>query len=176
MAEQYRETFTREELPAFFRKLADACEKGTVDGFPNCTEARKISLSIKDEYGQLTAKLKMSARLDECELCEPCACETHEPEGLPKYKRLKKRMATSFKVIFKSLHTNTKPPEEAVLDFIADARLMTQYPGKGDALYANFNKLTDTLEEAWQTDNLKKFHETIDALNHMKTECHHVYK
>lgn len=176
MAEKYTQTITREDLPAFFRKLADACESMPAEGFPDCTNAKKIRLGIKDEYGQLTVKLKLSAYIDECEICEDCECGGRRPDGLPRYKRLKKRMASSFKVIFKSLHQNITPPEEAVQDFIADSRLMTKYPGKGDPLYAEYDKLTDILEEAWQNKNLQKFHETVDAMNHMKTECHHKYK
>lgn len=176
MAEKLIRTITRGELPDFLRNLADACENATVQDFPDCTNAKKIRLSVKDEYGQLTVKLKMSAHIDECELCEDCECGGTRPDGLPRYKRLKKRMATSFKVIFKALHQQTVPPEEAVLDFIADSRLMTKYPGKGDPLYAEYDKLTDILEEAWHTKDLQKFHETVDALNHMKTECHHKYK
>lgn len=176
MAEKFRQTLTRDDLPTFFRKLADACESAPEQNFPDCTKAKKIRLAIKDEYGQLTVKLKVSAYVDECDICEDCECGDTRPDGLPQYKRLKNRMATSFKVIFKALHQNSIPPEEAVNDFIADSRLMTQYSGKGDPLYADYNKLTDTLEEAWQSKNLQKFHETVDALNHMKTECHHKYK
>ncbi|SHJ02480.1 GAK system XXXCH domain-containing protein [Halodesulfovibrio aestuarii] len=176
MAEKFTQTLTRNDLPAFLRKLADACEFAPEYDFPDCTKAKKIRLAIKDEYGQLTVKLKVSAYADECELCGNCECESKSTEGLPPYSRLKKRMATSFKVIFKSLHQNSIPPEEAVHDFITDSRLMTKYPGNGDQLYAEYNKLTDTLEEAWQQNNLQKFHETVDALNHMKTECHHNFK
>lgn len=176
MAEKYTQTLTRSALPAYFRKLADACESTSSEGFPDCTKAKKIRLSIKDEYGQLTAKLKVSAYIDECDQCDECECGGKRADGLPQYKRLKKRMATSFKVIFKALHMNSVPPDEAVADFIADSRLMTKYPGKGAPLYAEYNKLTDILEEAWQTKNLQKFHETVDALNHMKTQCHHQYK
>lgn len=176
MAEKYTQTLTRDELPAFLRKLAEACESSPSTGFPDCTKAKKIRLSIKDEYGQLTVKLKLNAYIDECDLCEECECGEKRSDGLPQYKRLKKRMASSFKVIFKALHQNSVPAEEAVADFIADSRLMTKYPGKGDTLYTEYNNLTDILEEAWKTKNLQKFHETVDALNHMKTECHHNYK
>ncbi|SIO13317.1 GAK system XXXCH domain-containing protein [Halodesulfovibrio marinisediminis] len=176
MAKKYTQTLSRDDLPTFLRKLADACESAPVEGIPDCTKAKKIRLSIKDEYGQLAVKLKVSTIIDECELCEECDCVEKRPEGLPPFKRLKKRMATSFKVIFKALHQNTAPPEEAVKDFIADSRLMIQYPDKGELLYTDYAALTDKLEEAWLNNDLQKFHETVDALNHMKTECHHNYK
>ncbi|MCT4535724.1 GAK system XXXCH domain-containing protein [Halodesulfovibrio sp.] len=176
MAEKITRTITRAELPDFLRNLADACETEPVEGIPNCTNAKKIRLSVKDEYGQLTVKLKINASIDECDRCEECECGGTRPDGLPRYKRLKKRMGTSFKVIFKALHQHATPPEEAVRDFIADSRLMTKYPGKGDPLYAEYDKLTDALEQAWQANDMQKFHETVDAMNHMKTECHHKYK
>ena len=173
MAKKFVQTLTREDVPDFFRKLADAFETAPESEFPDCTKVKKLRVTIKDEYGQITAKLRLSSLIDECEECE---CECIRPDGLPKYKRLKKRMASSFKAIFRALHQNSLPPEEAVLDFIADSRLMTQYPGKGDPLYAEYNKLTDILEEAWHTKNLLKFHEIVDALNHIKAECHNKYK
>jgi len=176
MAEKYTETITREELPAFFRKLADAIDAVQDANFPDCTHAKKIRLGVKDEYGQVTVKLKVNKYIEDCDMCEDCDCGGKRPDGLPRYKRLKKRMRTSFKVIFKALHQHSLPPDDAVKDFISDSRLMTKYPGKGDPMYAEYDKLTDILEEAWQNKDLQKFHEAIDALNHMKSECHHKYK
>lgn len=173
MAERIVQTLTRNELPAFFRKLARAFETPPQSDFPDCTDIKKLRLSLKDEYGQITVKLKLSPHANECEECE---CNCFRTDGLPKYKLLKKRMGSSFKIIFKALHQNSLPPEEAMSDFIADSRLMTQYPDKGDPLYAKFNSLIDSLEEAWENKNLPKLHETVDALNHIKTECHHNYK
>lgn len=109
MAAKYTQTLSRKDLPSFLRKLADACESQPVEGLPDCTNAKKIRLSIKDEYGELAVKLKVSTVIDECELCEDYMYEDDKPSGLPPYKRLKKRMATSFKVIFKALHQQTTP-------------------------------------------------------------------
>ncbi|MCG8532857.1 MAG: GAK system XXXCH domain-containing protein [Desulfovibrionales bacterium] len=176
MTEKFKDTIKREHLPTFFRRMAEACEGHPSHGFPPCEKAKKIRLSIKDEYGQLSVKLKTSAYADECDQCEDCICGGKRPDGLPRYKRLKKRMGTSFKVIFKALHANTTPPEEAVHDFISDSRLMTKYPGKGEPLYARYNSLVDALEAAWNDKDMSKFHETLDALNHIKTEGHHRFK
>ncbi|KAF1077178.1 hypothetical protein [Halodesulfovibrio sp. MK-HDV] len=41
MAEKFTQTLTRDDLPAFFRKLADACESTPSEGFPDCTKAKK---------------------------------------------------------------------------------------------------------------------------------------
>ena len=98
--------------------------------------------------------------------------EAEAPEGKPKYKSLKKRMKYLFKAIIVSLRAGQAPAADVMAGFIADSRLMTSYPGKGDAFYPAYDAEVDRLEAAAAAADLDAMTASVAALDRMKKECH----
>ncbi|UJX41852.1 GAK system XXXCH domain-containing protein [Desulfovibrio sp. JY] len=98
--------------------------------------------------------------------------ETVEPGGKPKYKGLKKRMKQYFKAIVTALRAGLVPDADSMAAFIADSRLMTSYPGKGDAFYPAYDAEVDRLEAAAAAGDLEAMTASVAALDRMKKECH----
>ncbi|GFM37846.1 GAK system XXXCH domain-containing protein [Desulfovibrio psychrotolerans] len=136
---------------------------------------RKMKLSVKDEFGQVSVKIKFRSDLGDLEAPD-CACGGTLPGGMPSYKSLKKRMRSSFKSVYQAVHAGRLPSGDAVAAFVAESRLMVQYPGYGDPYYAAYDTAVNAFEAAWQTQDIPALHAAVDALNHLKTDCHQRYK
>lgn len=162
----------RKELAAFFREFADALENGGADELACVDEFSKIKIGVKDEFGQIHLKVKVKA-MDAGEPSE--GTETEAELGKPKYKRLKKRMKSSFKLLVKTIHDGEIPPVEAVESFLADSALMVTYPGYGDEFYDSYTKACQTFKTAFGSGDLDAMHKAIDALAHEKSRCHAKY-
>ncbi|WP_419787161.1 GAK system XXXCH domain-containing protein [Pseudodesulfovibrio sp.] len=161
-------------LADFLRELADAVENGG-KGELACLEGfREIKVGIKDEYGQLKLKAKIKPA-GVCEEPETEAGENGEATGKPKYKSLKKRMKTSFRVLVKMVHDGQMPPKDAVEDFLADSALMVTYPGYGDEFYQSYTDACMAFKAAYEAGDLAKMHDTVDVLVHEKSRCHAKY-
>ncbi|MHC1713521.1 MAG: GAK system XXXCH domain-containing protein [Solidesulfovibrio sp.] len=98
--------------------------------------------------------------------------ETMEPAGKPRYKSLKKRMKHSFKGLVVALRAGQSPEAADLASFIADSRLMTSYPGKGDAFYPAYDAEVDRLELAAAAGDIAAMTDSVAALDRMKKECH----
>lgn len=94
------------------------------------------------------------------------------PDGKPKYKGLKKRMKSTFKAVVMALRAGQAPDAGILASFIADSRLMTTYPGKGDAFYPAYDAEVDRLEQAAATGDIDAMTASVAALGRMKKECH----
>lgn len=163
------------ELPAFFRLLADAIEKGGDGEFAGIDDFRKFKISGKNEFGQVTVKVKFKS-VGECEAAEEAEeCDECRASGTLKYKHLKKRMKSSFRLIFKMIHEGQMPPAEAVESFLADSGLMIGYPGYGDEYYAQYAKVCAAFKAAFESGDLARMGEAVDAIAHEKSRCHAKY-
>ena len=100
------------------------------------------------------------------------AAEAPETDGRPKYKSLKKRMKQNFKAIVMALRAGQAPDEPTLTAFIADSRVMTSYPGKGDAFYPAYEAEVDRLEQAAKVADIAAMTASVAALDRMKKECH----
>lgn len=100
------------------------------------------------------------------------AAETVDAGGKPRYKSLKKRMKHTFKAIVLALRAGAAPDAASLGSFIADSRLMTSYPGKGDAFYPAYDAEVDRLEAAAASGDLDAMTASVAALDRMKKECH----
>ncbi|WFS63181.1 GAK system XXXCH domain-containing protein [Pseudodesulfovibrio thermohalotolerans] len=159
------------ELAAFFRELADAVENGGHDEFACVDDFRKIKIGVKNEYGQISLKAKFKA-------AKPCTEEVVGEDGQPKkpkYKALKKRMRSSFKILLKMIHDGSVPPQEAVDAFLADSALMVTYPGYGDEYYESYTAACAEFKAAYESGDLERMHAAVDALVHEKGRCHAKY-
>lgn len=171
----------KEDLPAFFRELADAIESGEGGELACASAFKKMKINVKDEYGQisLSAKIKSAAECTSEDLDEmPESLET-DPNATPpkpKYKALKKRMGKSFKVIFRMIHQGTMPPKAAVDEFLADSKLMVEYPGYGDPYYEVYTAACETFAVAYDAGDMDKLNEAVDELVHQMGHCHAKYK
>lgn len=165
------------DLPAFFRQLADALEKGE-DGILDCaSDFKKLKIKARDEYGQISLRVRVKSA-SECRDEDIDEMDAQEVSGAakPKYKVLKKRMALSFSVIFKMIHQGDMPPKQAVDEFLADSRLMVTYPGYGDPHYDEYIAACDAFAEAFAAGDMARLNETVDVLVHQKGHCHAEYK
>lgn len=169
-----------DEVPAFLRSLADAIENGAegenaylsvLEGF------ERLKLSVKNEFGQTCVKIKAKPpKIHKDALESPEGeGEDGQAETKPSYKKLKKRMKSSFKMIFKMVHDGNLPPAEAVEQFIADSRLMITYPGYGDEYYEEYGNAVDEFEKIFAEGNVEQIHEACDKLNSIKAHCHAKY-
>jgi len=159
----------QKELAAFLRDLADAVENGGRDDLACVDDFQKIKIAIKNEFGQIALKAKI--KTETCE--EEAVAETGE--GGLKYKHLKKRMKSSFRLLVKTIHEGQVPPKEAAEAFLADAALMVTYPGYGDEYYESFTEACAAFAAAYESGDVTKMHEAIDFLVHEKSRCHAKY-
>lgn len=167
---------TKEELPDFFRELADALETGEDSELGCAADFKKFKIRVRDEYGQISLRLKMKSASE-------CAPDMDEfDDGMPAttgrlhYKDLKKRMGNSFKVIFKMIHQGQKPPKEAIDEFLADSELMVSYPGYGDPYYDIYTKACEEFRTAYDSGDMEQLNRAVDELVHQKGHCHAKYK
>jgi len=98
--------------------------------------------------------------------------EVAEPDGRPRYKSLKKRMKQTFKGLVMALRAGKAPDPADLAGFVADSRLMTSYPGRGDAFYPAYNAEVDRLEAAGAAGDIAAMTNSAAALDRMKKECH----
>ena len=98
--------------------------------------------------------------------------EAVETSGQPRYKSLKKRMKSSFKLIVMSLRAGQIPTPDAVASFIADSRVMIRFPGKGDAFYPAYDAEVDRFAAAAAAGDVAAMTASAAALDRMKKECH----
>lgn len=171
---KFNEYIDPDTLPTFLREMADAIEQGGTERFECVDDLRKFKLEGKVEFGQMKIKGKFKSDKE-------CASEEITREGestapaKPKYKDLKKRMRSSFKLLLKTIHDGVMPPEEAVVSFLEDSELMVSYPGYGDEFYASYTEACEAFKAAYEAKDLDKMHETIDVLIHEKSRCHAKY-
>ncbi|CCH49985.1 GAK system XXXCH domain-containing protein [Pseudodesulfovibrio piezophilus] len=170
----------REDLADFFRRLAHALETGEGGELACAREFKKIKISLKDEYGQVSLRARVKSA-SECQAEEPDSLPSetlHTPPApaKPKYKFLKKRMGSSFKVLFKMIHQGKMPPAAAVEEFLNDSRIMVSYPGYGDPAYDAYMAACDEFAAAYESGDLKRLNMTVDTLVHQKGHCHAKYK
>jgi XXXCH domain-containing protein len=168
----------RQALPDFLRELADAVEHGGGEGeFESVNGFYKLKLSAKEEFGQLSVKMKLKS---------PKACKSEQAdapgwtgtsgEELPSYKKLKKRMRASFRMILKMLQAGQTPPAEAVASFLADAEVMTKYQGKGEEFYPDFTRACQDFSEAYASGDALRIGAIAEELAHQKARCHAIFK
>lgn len=163
------------ELPDFFRNLADALEKGESEEFTCAGDFTKLKLSAKNEFGKVALKAKIKSSR-ECEPPEDLLGEDGKPVlAKPKYKNLKSRMKSSFKMLVKMVNDGEMPPREAVASFLEDSVLMCTYPGYGDEFYEDYLKVCDGLKAAFEANDLVAMKDSIKALAMEKSRCHAKY-
>ncbi|CCO23808.1 GAK system XXXCH domain-containing protein [Maridesulfovibrio hydrothermalis] len=179
---------SQSELPDFLRKIADALEHGAseddaylvvIEGF------KKLKINIRNEFGHTAVKVTAKP------LSTPVQYSPTGPDGIEavidnashadelgklKYKSLKKRMKSSFKTIFSTIHAGSLPPTEAVKEFIAYSHLMVEHEGYGDDYYDEYIAACDAFQDAVNTEDLKAAHKACDELNSIKAHCHAQHK
>jgi len=152
----------KQDLPDFFRELAKALESGGHDDFPGLEDFRGLKLKAKDEFGLISLKLKAEFDEDD-DLGEDEADE--DASGKPKYKRLKKRMESAFKVVETMIGEELIPTKEAVEAFLSDAGLMVTYPDNGDEYCREFTEACAAFEAAYASGNLKDMAGAVEELS-----------
>ena len=155
----------------FLRLLAENIENGGRDEFACLEDFRKIKIGIKNEFGQLSMKVRIKA----AKPCEGMTEDSEAAEGKLKYSSLKKRMKSSFRVLVNMIHEGNVPPREAVDAFLADSALMVTYPGYGDEFYDHYILVCDEFKAAYESGDMEKMNTAVDALIHEKSRCHAKY-
>ena len=152
--------------------LADAATGGETDPLlaAGLGEFRKFKLNAKHAFGHMEVVLKVktpdapdapafappaaaTAATGEAPGGARTALSPHPPHpahraGRPSYKSLKKRMRSSFKALRQAVQAGAMPHPEAAASFLADSRLMVEYPGYGDEHYDAYRTATEALRAA----------------------------
>lgn len=160
----------RDELPAFFRELADALESGGEGELACLAEFRKLKISVREEFEQYSLKMKVKPAT-----CEEPGAEPDGPDAKPRYKTLKKRMKSSFRIIYKTIHEGQMPPEPALASFLDDSVLMVSYPGYGDEYYEDYTRAVGELKKAAEAGDMQAMLAAVDELAAQKGRCHAKY-
>lgn len=162
----------REDMADFFRELAEAVEKSD-DDFRCLDDFRKFKLSGKEKAGGVFLKLSITPS----DTCAAAAREgaPQQGDGKPSYKQLKKDMKADFKAVFQAVHQNRMPPQEAVTAFLKGADLMVTYPGYGDEYYDEFINACVAFRSAYESGDLARMHDTVDAIQGIRGHCHAKY-
>jgi XXXCH domain-containing protein len=170
-------TMQRNELPAFFRELAEALEQDGDSALSGVGRSRKFKISGKDEFGHLSVKIKIKSQWGEAggEAEEPGAEEPGRAPSKPRYKDIKKRMKVEFRLIVKALHEGGLPAKDVVDSFVSDARLMVTFPGKGEEFYDDFSHAVEEFASAFAAGDRLAMGAMAEALAHQKARCHAIY-
>lgn len=166
--------FNDEQLPEFFRKLADALEDKSirVDNLPDLDEFSSVKIGIKRRFEQNVVKIKVKK-----ENIYATTPKTSPVPGYPiKYKNLKKRMKGDFKHIIQAIYSNQLPPEAIVRAFLSDSKLMVSFPGKGDEYYREYTSECEKFRQAYEDQDMAALKQSVDKLNTLKKDCHNRYK
>jgi len=135
------------------------------------SEATSIKVSLKP-YGDAW---RLSVRLKEPEPAEASGEARPSSRDKPRYKDLKKRMRQTFKAVETAVAAGRAPEADVVAAFVADSRVMTTYPGRGDPDYPAYNAAVDRLEVAVASGDLPAMALAVAALRRLKKECHSRY-
>lgn len=170
------------EAAAFLKKLADFLEGNKiVVGDTEVEMANPISVEqLLDVDGdRIIFDLKFEYRQNVEELIP--ITDSDKPGGVerdPKVslKKLKKRMAKSFKNILDYLQGGDLPKIEQVVAFCGDADVMTDSMKAGEEHFADFKDKCKDLLECVEKGDIEAAKNTAGSLNQMRKDCHAAYK
>ena len=172
-------TLPRDDVPrALIEVVARAGEGLLVIDGEAVELADCASFKISIRHSGPTSQLKVTLRYPEApgilggESPAKDSPEEPAPGGLPRYKGLKKRMKSTFRAIRDALLAGAAPDAGVAASFVADSRLMTRYPGKGDAYYAAYDAEVDRFEQAQAAGDVAALTASAAALDRLKKECH----
>lgn len=161
------------EVSGFLRKLADVLD-GSADGFDggadiNLRDFDKIEIKMKREMTAVSMKMKIEH--------DETASETAPDDGQekPRYKKLKKRMQTTYKAIGKALSESRLPDQLTVQSFLRDALIMISYPGYGDEYYELFAQACERFSQACDGRDLSAVQAAFTEIVQLKEDCHDRY-
>lgn len=106
----------------------------------------------------------------------PAAQPSAAKDQRPSFKVLKKRMQKELGAVSEGLRDGRLPSGEQVEALAMDCRLMTQYNGKGEAMYGVFLQRVDALLAAAGEQDSAALEAAVAALKQRKRECHKQYK
>lgn len=164
-----------EELPKFFRDLADALEQGGSEQFTCADDFAKIKVTAKNAFGKVALKAKIKSASECAAPDDLLGDECPVPNVKPRYKDLKGRMKSSFQMLVKMVNDGEMPPQRAVDSFLKDSELMCTYPGYGDEFYEDYLKVCDSLRAAYEAQDLTLMKDAVKALAQEKSRCHAKY-
>ena len=195
---KFKKKMDAAELAALLRDIADQLEGSEKINNHALSQAfidfNKASLKLKRKSDSLSVKVKVETQpqLDESSktdirpatkaIARPTTDKVPEPSYTsdkiekPKYKTLKKRMKSSFKLIREALESNQMPMAAILESFIRDSELMVTYPGYGDEYYEAYRNLCSRFSEACSKGDLGALKSLTIELNQMKSDCHKRYK
>jgi len=172
-------TLPRDDVPRALAEVVARAGEGllVIDG-QTVELADCASFKISIRHGCPTSQLKVTLRYPEApgvlggDSTAKDSPEESGPHGLPRYKGLKKRMKSTFRAIRDALLAGAAPDAGVATSFVADSRLMTRYPGKGDAHYATYDAEVDRFEQALAAGDVAAMTASASALERLKKECH----
>jgi XXXCH domain-containing protein len=182
------------EVGAFFRKLGDAMDQGTLqvgDTSLLLENYQNLGLSVKEESPGFRVKIKikyagtgvetLDAEEGDDQTGDTGDIFVRDPEEefeslatrpRPKYKTLKKR----FKAIRQAVDNGALPGKDVAYAFARASELMVTYQGKGDTHYADYTRLVREFLAALEDRDLERVREAVLALDAQEEACHDIYK
>jgi XXXCH domain-containing protein len=179
LEKKLKHTITEAELGNYLRRVADALDGQAAQNYAELNDClndyAKIDLKIKRKSGEVVVKLKIKSSAIPAEITADDDSVSTE-EALPKYKKLKKRMKSSFKAISESLLREELPDAHTVKSFIADSELMISYPAYGEEYYPAYREALVHCAEAFEKRDKVFFKQTYTRLKQLRNQCHQRYR
>jgi XXXCH domain-containing protein len=171
------------EAAAFLRKLADHLENNKlVVGDTEVEIVNPIAidelLDVDGDKKIFDLKLEYRQNVEELIPSSDTSDKGGSQERDPKLslKKLKKRMAKSFKTILDSLQGGEMPKIEQVVAFCGDSDVMTDSMKAGEEHFDDFKSKCKELLECVEKADLEAAKNAAGSLNQMRKDCHAAYK
>jgi XXXCH domain-containing protein len=174
---------TGPEAADFLRRLADGLEKNKLMVGDTAVDMRlsiQIEESLDVKGNQVAYDLKVihrnNAESEPAEAPAPEEAPVKQKDIEPSLKKLKKRMAKSFKAVLDVLQEGELPRLDQVGAFCADADIMISVMDKAQENFPAFKAKCRDLLGAVEHGNLDNAIDTAGDINQMRRDCHAKYK
>ena len=168
---------TGPEAADFLRRLADGLEKDKLivgDTTVEMHRSIQIEESLDVKGDQVTYGLKVTHRSNAGPAPEEAPDRKRDVK--PPVKKLKKRMAKSFKAVLDVLQEGELPRLEQVGSFCADTDIMFSVMDKAQENFPAFKAKCRDLLVAVEHGNLENAIDAAGDINQLRKDCHARYK
>lgn len=198
---QNKRMLSSHEAASYLRQLAGQLENGSVyfdeaDMDVSGVVSLKESLKSKADKDTLKVKLKIyglgahpgddedlsidteSEEEDDSESDHEATAEDNyaSDSEKPSYKKLKKRMQKSFKMINDQIKLEAIADLDEIQAFYKECLLMTSYSGKGDVYYPQLIAVAERILSTAEAGKFEAHSTAVADIKKLKAECHDRYK
>lgn len=179
LEKRFKKNYSSTQLAKFLKQLAaqiNGIAEENVDEFGcRIDNFMSFTLKVKRHRAGYSTKLKVKSKRSEVADSGKMVSaidKLGEPEDEVSFKRLKKRMKSSFKSINKDLMAGTPPNRDVVESFLKDTDLMARFPDKCGDPYLEFKNACDGLLDAVENADFDAMRDRYAKLKRLRNECH----